>query len=143
MLWGLTNQECYSRKRRTFCIISILASGRPAIEVRSLQRWHIKLARERRRDCQLHQQYKAFFALDDNLTTTTITTMLPRNTLLVCEVEDSPNGGSGSCFCITKRGTPCKNSTKSKTPRRPSKVDLSLAREFRLVKFAIQALCYC
>ncbi|KAJ5253185.1 hypothetical protein N7489_003595 [Penicillium chrysogenum] len=54
--------------------------------------------------------------------------MLPRNTLLVCEVEDSPNGGSGSCFCITKRGTPCKNSTKSKTPRRPSKLT-SLWRE--------------
>lgn len=46
------------------------------------------------------------------LTTTSMSTMLPWNPFLVCEIEVSPNDGPGSCCGMTKRGAPCKNSIK-------------------------------
>ncbi|CAG8155311.1 unnamed protein product [Penicillium salamii] len=46
------------------------------------------------------------------LTTTSMSTMLPWNPFLVCEIEVSPNGGPGSCCGMTKKGAPCKNSIK-------------------------------
>jgi hypothetical protein len=46
------------------------------------------------------------------LTTTSMSTMLPWNPFLVCEIEVGPNGGPGSCCGMTKKGAPCKNSIK-------------------------------
>jgi hypothetical protein len=37
------------------------------------------------------------------LTTTSMSTMLPWNPFLVCEIEVSPNGGPGSCCGMTKK----------------------------------------
>jgi len=46
------------------------------------------------------------------LKTTSMTTMLPWDPFLVCEIKVSPNGGPGSCCGMTKKGAPCKNSIK-------------------------------
>jgi hypothetical protein len=58
---------------------------------------------------QHHHNPKHFLPL---LTTTSMTTMLPWNPFLVCEIEVSRNGGPGSCCGMTKKGHPCKNSIK-------------------------------
>ena len=39
-----------------------------------------------------------------------MSTTLPWNPFLVCDIEVSPNGGPGSCCGMTKKGAPCKNS---------------------------------
>jgi hypothetical protein len=59
-------------------------------------------------DCPTPPQSEAFLPL----TTTSMTTMLPWNPLLVCAIEVSPNGGPGSCCGMTKKSEPCKNSIK-------------------------------
>ncbi|KAI3097103.1 hypothetical protein CBS147333_9377 [Penicillium roqueforti] len=41
-----------------------------------------------------------------------MSTTLPWNPFLVCEIEVSPNGGPSFCCGMTKRGAPCKNSIK-------------------------------
>lgn len=41
-----------------------------------------------------------------------MTTTLPRNAFLICEIEVSPNGGPGFCCGMTKKDAPCKNSIK-------------------------------
>jgi hypothetical protein len=46
------------------------------------------------------------------LTTTSMSTMLPWNPFLVCQIEVSPNGGPSSCCGMTKKGAPCKSSIK-------------------------------
>ncbi|CAG8093895.1 unnamed protein product [Penicillium salamii] len=42
----------------------------------------------------------------------TMSTTLPWNPFLVCEIEVSPNGSPGFCCGMTKKGAPCKNSIK-------------------------------
>ncbi|CAG7959556.1 unnamed protein product [Penicillium salamii] len=39
-----------------------------------------------------------------------MSTTLPWNPFLVCDIDVSPNGGPGSCCGMTKKGAPCKNS---------------------------------
>ncbi|CAI7673254.1 unnamed protein product [Penicillium viridicatum] len=46
------------------------------------------------------------------LSTISMSTMLPWNPFVVCEIEVSPNGGPGFCCGTTKKGDPCKNSIK-------------------------------
>ncbi|CAG8408881.1 unnamed protein product [Penicillium salamii] len=41
-----------------------------------------------------------------------MSTTLPWNPFLVCQIEVSPNGGPGFCCGMTKKGAPCKNSIK-------------------------------
>jgi hypothetical protein len=41
-----------------------------------------------------------------------MTTTLPWDTFLVCEIEASPNGGPSFCSGMTKKVAPCKNSIK-------------------------------
>ncbi|CAG7961288.1 unnamed protein product [Penicillium salamii] len=41
-----------------------------------------------------------------------MSTTLPWNPFLVCEIEVSPNGGPSFCCGMTKKGAPCKNSIK-------------------------------
>jgi hypothetical protein len=41
-----------------------------------------------------------------------MSTTLPWNPFLVCEIEVSPNGGPGFCCGMTKKGARCKNSVK-------------------------------
>ena len=91
----------------------------------SLRRWHIKLARERRSDCPTPPQSEAFSAFDDH----PMTTMLPWNPFLVCEIEVSPNGGPGSCCGMTKKGEPCKNSIKVEDTKIGHQKLTTLARE--------------
>ncbi|CAG8003638.1 unnamed protein product [Penicillium salamii] len=58
-----------------------------------------------------------------------MSTTLPWNPFLVCEIEVSPNGGPGSCCGITKRGAPCKNSIKFEDTKIGHQKLVSLTRE--------------
>ena len=58
-----------------------------------------------------------------------MTTMLPWNPFLVCEIEVSPNGGPGSCCGMTKKGEPCKNSIKVEDTKIGHQKLTTLARE--------------
>lgn len=74
---------------------------------------------------QHHHNPKHFLPLK----TTSMTTMLPWNPFLVCEIEVSPNGGPGSCCGMTKKGEPCKNSIKVEDTKIGHQKLTSLARE--------------